>query len=244
MLNFDKIYDFEQKLWGIYKCRQINYFKNERKDYMTKTVILGKVVEKKYELVTNFKTKTDDEGNETSYYIKKPYISCDYETIDYPEICSYEGVPHYNNENSAYYKKFYISEDEEVATHEIRFRADINEYHVYTDKVVKEVEVDKEKSEKALAKELKKYNKFIIENDEILKAYCDLHKLKYEDTDPDELKKLIPGKANESQTTIPFTASLNNTIWGKAYKSWADSITSTCSTPYTTSTSTNYTFKL
>lgn len=46
-------------------------------------------------------------------------------------------------------------------------------------------------SERKLSNHIKEFNKMMIESNDKLKAYCDLHKLSYEDTDCIELFKLV-----------------------------------------------------
>ena len=71
------------------------------------------------------------------------------------------------------------------------FRADLNERHLHTNKIVEERDVDKEDAMSILDGQIKAFNKMMIESNDRLMTYCDLHKLSYEDTDCIELFKLV-----------------------------------------------------
>ena len=91
-----------------------------------------------------------------------------------------------------------ISEDEAVSVGKEIFRADLNEMHLETDKVLEEVDINKEGSEEILSEQIRAFNSMMITSNEKLKAYCDVHNLAYEDTDAIELFKIIfPDKKYE-----------------------------------------------
>ena len=71
------------------------------------------------------------------------------------------------------------------------FRADLNEMHLHTNKVVEEKDINKEDALSILEGQIKAFNKMMIESNNRLIVYCDLHKLSYEDTDCIELFKLV-----------------------------------------------------
>ena len=67
-----------------------------------------------------------------------------------------------------------------------------------TNKVIKETDINKKESEAILIEQIKAFNKMMIESNNQLMAYCNLHKLSYEDTDCIELFKLVfPNKSYE-----------------------------------------------
>lgn len=146
------------------------------------TVVMGKKIKNVYSVVI----EKDDDGN----YLDKPYIEKEKETT-YEEICRYEGTP--QSVNGFVCKEIYLSEDESVLVTEQKFRADLGTWYQYTNKVLEEKDSNLKKAEKELAAELKLYNTQMIENDNMAKAYCDLHKLDYAETDYEELRKILPG---------------------------------------------------
>lgn len=147
-----------------------------------KTIVMGKKIKRNYEV----KAETDDKGE----FLYKPYIAEQSETIEWEEICSYEGEAQISY---AEWGKRYIniSEDEEVRVTKEIFRADLGNYIQYTDKILEEDEGNKADCEESLKIYIKEFNRERIENDSEAKAYCDLHKLEYEDTDYDELMKYV-----------------------------------------------------
>ena len=103
-------------------------------------------------------------------------------------ILEYEGTPQFSG---VVIESFYISENEEVRITKKYFRADLGAWIVETDKVLSEKHIGEKKCKQELAKLIKEYNKQKIESCDYLKAYCDIHKLSYEDTDYDELKDIV-----------------------------------------------------
>ena len=111
---------------------------------------------------------------------------------EWSELCLYKGEPRYNSRiGFALYNNINISENETVSIEEEIFRADLNEMHLHTNKVVEEKDVNKEDALSILEVQIKAFNKMMIESNNRLMAYCDLHKLSYEDTDCIELFKLV-----------------------------------------------------
>lgn len=152
-----------------------------------KTIVMGKKIKRNYEL----KVELDDNGK-LKY---KPFIKELDPDIQWEEICSYEGEAHSCLDTSPFRfdlnKHIYLSEDEEVTVEKEIFRADLGDYIQYTNKVLEEDEGRKSDCEESLKMYIKEFNRERIENDSEAKAYCDLHKLNYEDTDYDELMKYI-----------------------------------------------------
>lgn len=152
-----------------------------------KTIVMGKKIKRDYEI----KVEWDDNGK-LKY---KPYIKELKPDIQWEEICSYEGEARGCRSESFFTydsrKHIYLSEDEEVIVEKEIFRADLGDYIQYTNKVLEEDNGGKSDCEESLKMYIKEFNKERIENDSEAKAYCDLHKLNYEDTDYDELMKYI-----------------------------------------------------
>lgn len=145
-----------------------------------KTIVMGKNVTNTYEVVT---FRCDDGSFEG-----KPYINRVNKEEKWEEICSYKGTPQLNDGWAS--SILYISEDECVHVERTIFRADLGIHIQYTNKVLSEDNTNYEECKKELESVLREYNKYHIEHDEISKAYCDLHKLNYEDTDYDELCRI------------------------------------------------------
>ena len=88
-----------------------------------------------------------------------------------------------------------LSETEEVVVEEKIYRADLHAYMVHTDKVIEEKDYEYNKyTERNYKDAMREYNAQMIEADEKLKAYCAVHKLDTEETDYDELKKVVYGE--------------------------------------------------
>lgn len=147
-----------------------------------KTIVMGKKIKRNYEV----KAETDDKGK----FKYRPFIKELNSDIEWEEICNYEGEAQisYRLWDDRYIN---ISEDEEVRVTKEIFRADLGNYIQYTDKILEEDEGNKADCEESLKIYIKEFNRERIENDSEAKAYCDLHKLNYEDTDYDELMKYI-----------------------------------------------------
>lgn len=167
------------------------------------TRVFGKIIENIYDVDDKLVQITDENGDTKVVYTGKPTITKETKVKEWSELCSYEGEPRYNKDFDLYESISFgplnhmlnISEDEEVCVDKEIFRADHNEMHLHTDKVVEELDTNKENAESILNKHVKAFNKMMIESNDQLRAYCDLHKLSYEDTDCIELFKLVfPGK--------------------------------------------------
>lgn len=160
-----------------------------------RTVIFGNVIENKHEVITHCTSSKDGR----SIYSAKPELKTTPEIKEWREIVSYDGEPHYNKGvskwgagtwNTGYLN---ISENESVAIEREVFRADLNEYHLYSDKVLEKIEIDKELMDEKFDDEIMMFNAIMITSNDKLKAYCDLHKLYYDETDCIELFKLVYG---------------------------------------------------
>lgn len=139
--------------------------------------------------------KFNDDG--TYIFTDRPQLKSESKVDSWIDICSFEGnsIPH-NSMNNLFggwncHYAINISENESVKVEREIFRADLNEIHAFTDKVVGESTEDKSSSEKEYDNVMKEFNKTMIEADDKLSAYCKLHKLNPEDTDCIELFKLV-----------------------------------------------------
>ena len=98
--------------------------------------------------------------------------------------------------NSHLFYEINVGDNESVEVYSEVFRADKNEMILYTTKVLSEEDTNKEEMELQLAELLREYNKQEIGKDEELLAYCKLHKLDIENTDVDELIKVVKHNAD------------------------------------------------
>ena len=157
------------------------------------TRVFGKKIENVYDVIYNTKQVEDNDGNMKTVYTAKPQINKVRKVKEWSELCSYEGEPRYNSGSSIVfgYHDINISENEAVAIEEEIFRADLNEMHLHTNKVVEEKDINKEDALSILEAQIKAFNKMMIESNNKLMSYCNLHKLSYEDTDCIELFKLV-----------------------------------------------------
>lgn len=160
-----------------------------------RTVVLGKKIENVYSVDYKWKEIKDENGDKKTVYTGKPEIKIEKKVKEWSELCSYEGEPRYNSRTGFSLCNYInISENEKVAIEGEIFRADLNEMHLHTNKVVEEKDINKEVALSILEAQIRAFNKMMIESNNRLIAYCDLHKLSYEDTDCVELFKLVyPG---------------------------------------------------
>ena len=169
-----------------------------------RTVILGKKIENVYGVNYNQKPVGVENGDIKTVYIDKPTLKMTPHIKEWTEICSYDGEPRYNSDKRYYFaslsynNQINISEDETVAVDKEIFRADLNEMHLHTDKVIDEVDINKEEAEEILSDQIRTFNEMMITSNDKLKSYCDVHKLPYEDTDAIELFGIVfPDKKYE-----------------------------------------------
>jgi hypothetical protein len=156
------------------------------------TVILGKMIKNIYNVNFNWDAQN-------KYYTDKPTIEKNTIIRGWKEICRYEGEPRYNSKTATSdkwwdltsYHKLNISTKEEVVIEEEIFRADLNEMHLHTNKVIEAIDVSKEEAEGICYEQIKLFNEAMIKSNKIMKRYCNLHKLSYEDTDCIELFKFL-----------------------------------------------------
>lgn len=163
-----------------------------------RTVLFGKKIQNIYEVDHKWKEIKDDNGEAKTVYAGRPEVTKKQKIQEWTELCGYKGEPRYNSERSSSnifcwipYHTVNISENESVTIEDEIFRADLNEMHLHTSKIIEEIDVNKEDSLSVCAEQIKAFNKMMIESNNKLMSYCDLHKLSYEDTDCIELFKLV-----------------------------------------------------
>ena len=159
-----------------------------------KTVVLGKNIKNEYDIDTKQIEIKDAEGYTKFVYVDKPIMIETPIIYRWSELCSFDGEPRYNTRNSArdsWRKEFNISENEIVVIEKEIFRADLNELHLYTSKVIEQHDIGKSDALRTYKNHIEGFNKMMIESNDMLKTYCDLHKLAYEDTDCIKLFKLV-----------------------------------------------------
>lgn len=151
-------------------------------------------------------------GNDATRYVfdAKPEIIKDVVELDPVEICQYEGRPCVSGYKLVFGGPKINIGDEEVNVKKDIFYADLNEWKQFVDKVVSNVDYYKEEVELDYADLIAQYNEQMINEDERLKAYCDLHHLNPGDTDVDELRKIVYGNyitltGNETMTVTSET---------------------------------------
>lgn len=206
---------------------------------MRRVVVLGKKIKNIYS-VDPKKTEVKDGNNGFKVvYTDKPCLVKQSEVKEWVEICSYEGEPRYNiaeaHPFSLYSSRMTnclnISEDEVVTVKAEIFRADLNEIHIKTDKVVEEVDSGKESSEMILNDEVRAFNKMMITSNEKLKAYCDVHNLPYGDTDVIELFKIVfPNEKYEIVDGVMKVKKKGVEIYVSSARDTLDSLTSAINT--------------
>jgi len=193
-----------------------------------RTVVFGKKMEHYYKVDSKRQDIRKNDGTYETIFTGKPELFKESKIIGWEEILSYEGTPRYNNAFdvlSSFTHKMNISEDEAVSASEEIFRADLNEVHVHTDKVMSKIDWYKEESERDYTELIKLFNNQMIESNDKMKAYCDLHKLSYEETDcielfnmvyPDNSWEIKDGKMQAAKFTITGGSLCGGTICGTA----------------------------
>ena len=169
-----------------------------------KSIVKGQIVKETYSVVDNLTTITVD-GEEKQVFVAKPRIDKQTEIAEWRDILTLDGEIRYNKSPDvgwfeAVHNRFNISEEETVCEIKKIFRADLNENHYFTDKVVETRTVNKEESELRLRILMADFNEQMIESNEQMSAYCKLHKLDPRDTDCEELFKIVYRRQDEGES--------------------------------------------
>ena len=168
-----------------------------------KSVVLGKVIENVYSVDTKTKTIKDEHGEEKVVYTAKPVLNKEEKVKEWRYILHFEGEPRYNKKILGYFgfgdiSVLNISEDEEVCVKKEIFRADLNELHLYSNKVMEEIDVDKENSTYEYEAHIEQFNKMMNTSNKAMQDYCDLHELDYRKADCEKVFSLVyPDKEYE-----------------------------------------------
>ena len=170
-----------------------------------KSVVLGKVIENVYSVNPNTTTIKDELGEEKVVYTAKPVLNKESNTKEWREILHFEGEPRYNKTYGYYFiwnggdhQSLNISEDEKLTIYEEIFRADLNELHLYSDKVMKEIDTNKENSTYEYEAHIEQFNKMMNTSNKAMQDYCDLHGLDYRKADCEKVFSLVyPDKEYE-----------------------------------------------
>lgn len=163
-----------------------------------KTKVFGKKIENNYIIESNQKLIKDENNCDKLVFTAKPTIIKKSNLVEWVELHSFDGEPRYNNYGmnvilvgSCYLKQINLSEDEKVGIEEEIFRADLNEVHLHTNKIIEENDCDKEYQEAGYNTLIGEFNKQMIESNDKLKSYCEVHKLNPEETDCIELFEIV-----------------------------------------------------
>lgn len=165
------------------------------------SVVLGKVIENTYLIDPKTTIIKDEHGKDKKVFTAKPVLNKKSEVKEWREILRFDGEPRYNKMPSFCYgsrDKLNISENETVTVDDEIFRADLNELHLKTDKILEEIDIDKEATENKFNKCINSFNEAMIKSNKAMQDYCDLHGLKYWKTDCEKVFSIVyPDKEYE-----------------------------------------------
>lgn len=147
-----------------------------------RTVIKGKDIELRYYVNPHQKEVTID-GKKEFVYFAQPVL-CREPTVTWSDIAEFDGELKNGFE-------ILLSENERVSVLDKKFRVDLSEYQIFVNKTLSETETNREEAEKSLKMHKSKFNKSMIESNEKLKNYCEVHRLDVEDTDVFKLWKIV-----------------------------------------------------
>ena len=159
-----------------------------------KTVVKGKIVENAYSVIPHTKEIKDESGTVKTVYDAKPELKKESKIIGWEELCDFNHEPIFNETYGTHSwldSKYMNIRNKEIRIINKIFDADEDEIHLFSDKTVKETDIDKDVSEVNYNFHIRKFNKMMIESNEKMNSYCKLHKLDPQETDAIELFKLI-----------------------------------------------------
>lgn len=156
-----------------------------------KTTVQGKKITNKWSVDTG-KERKIVHGEEREIFVKKPSLVKE-EEVEWLDICEYDAAgPQSTSACDVFYNRgIYLADDERVNINQEIFRADLGEWFQRVDKVLEEIDENKEESETELQTLMAEFNKTAIENNTEMSNYCKLHKLTPEETDAGELYSLL-----------------------------------------------------
>ena len=193
-----------------------------------KTIVFGQKIVNHYKVEIN-QQKIKTERGEATVYTDKPRLVVTPEIKEWVEICSFSGEPKYNSGRSTmsrYLSCLNIAENETITVLEEIFRADLNQMHLRTDKIIEEINKNEEKAKSILTKHIEAFNIIMITSNEKLKSYCDIHNLSYKDTDaidlftivfPNEQYEIINGTMKVKEKNSLYITSVNTNISNRTW---------------------------
>lgn len=152
-----------------------------------KVEVYGKHVNHLWHVKTNQEEIVID-GEEKLAFTAKPQIEI-LNSYDYEKISEFESDSSLVN-NALYLTRMFF-EDEEVSLLNRKFRVDTGVLEMYISKVLSETDDNKNNAEIELDAYLKAFNEDMILSNEKLRKYCDVHKLKPNDTDVFKLWDIV-----------------------------------------------------
>lgn len=165
-----------------------------------RTVFKGKNIEVRYKAVIKTKDIGDSKNKKKIVYTDVPRLDKDVKQVGWNDMFTVEGEPYAKAISEG---RVYISEDKDARVIKTNYRADLNEIHVFLDVEDNKVELHKSSESEIVDYHKKKFNVMMINSNEKLKAYCDIHKLNYEETDvitlfnivfPNSTYRIVDGK--------------------------------------------------
>lgn len=163
-----------------------------------KTIVQGKKIKVTYEVLV----ERDEDGKLS----RKPKITLVNQDTEWEDILTYDAPP---QGNETLIGEIYLSDDEAVSISRQYFRADLCVWIQRVNKLLEKKDNYK-KCEKELKPLLAEYNTQMIEDNPKAKAYCDLHKLNYAETDYEELLKILPESSSIAYEPSIVSNGINN----------------------------------
>jgi len=179
------------------------------------TRVMGKVTETYWSIKENCEEKIGEDGKVKCVFLSRPEIQKEVTHHNPMEICQYEGVPQSSAPFGFSLTSRIFIDGEQAVVEKTEFHADLGEWRQFVDKVVKNIDHNKEAVEEDYEHLIKKYNAYVINGNEKLLSYCKLHNLNIEDTDADELKKVVLGESNQV-FTIKYSDIYATNNWATA----------------------------
>ena len=162
-----------------------------------RTIIQGKKVRTTYSVVNKAELIREEPGKKRVVFKAKPKLK------DETKVVGWETIKEFDEEINLNIKKYVdyfldnrigeisLSESEIVGVIEKIFRIDLGAYVLHLDKILNEEIVNELEAKAVLKSQLMLYNKTMIESNERLAAYCKINKLNPEETDVNDLFKIV-----------------------------------------------------
>ena len=194
------------------------------------TRVMGKVTATHWYVEPNYHEERKEDGTVEFVFDKRPELKSDVRELEPMEICRYEDKPNMDIPCGFYFPTRIHIGDECVDVLESNFYADRDEYRQFVNKVIKNTDINQEESREKYNLLIRDYNKQSIEGDEKLLAYCRLHHLDPEETDVDELKKILKENDTIESNVINISEDLKNFYSSSSlfFNTTADSLSNCC----------------